>query len=636
MTATVPLLKAEPRFSIIIPAHNEEDRIESTLEQYARTFADSEIIVALNGCTDGTLSVVARVEALHANVRHVEIPETIGKGGAVRAGFMLAQAPVVGYADADGATSATEMRRLCESLGNDDGVIASRWMPGAEIDVKQTLLRRAASRTFNLVVRALFGLRYADTQCGAKVFSRRSLEQAMRYVETSNLAFDVDLLFVMKSLGLRVREEPTFWSDVEGSRLRLGPASRLMLAAVIRLRLRYSILRLLVPIYDRLFPTRPVRAKDRYNILILNWRDPKHPQAGGAEKYLFEQAKRWLQRGHFVEWLSGGFAGGAPRDTIDSIPIRRVGNAVTVYAAVPWTYVTEFRDRFDVILDAENGLPFFSPLYSLKPKLCIVHHVHLEVFRNHLPRWLAYPLMACERTIVPLIYRNVPFVAVSEDTRAEMNAIGMSKRPVSIVYNGVDDDLTPGAKAPIPTILYLGRLMPYKRVDRLIEALAEVKESVPDARLVIAGDGQSKAALEKHAERLGLARSVTFEGFVDEARKRELLACAWTLVNPSEIEGWGVSVIEANACGTAAIAFDVPGLRESIRNNETGHVVPKDGKLAPSIVRLLSDPDHRERLERGAIAWARNFSWDKSAGEMLKEMDKAVVGFDRSLVEAKK
>lgn len=636
MTATVPLLKTEPRFSIIIPAHNEEDRIERTLEQYARTFADSEIIVALNGCTDTTAQVVERVAALHSNIRYVEIAETIGKGGAIRAGFMLAGAPVVGYADADGATAAAEMRRLCESLGTVDGVIASRWMPGAAIDVKQTLLRRAASRTFNFVVRALFGLRYTDTQCGAKVFTKRSLEEAMRYVETSNLAFDVDLLFVMKSLGFRVREEPTFWNDVEGSRLRLGAASRLMLAAVIRLRLRYSILRLIVPIYDRLFPTRPVRAKDRYNILILNWRDPKHPQAGGAEKYLFEQAKRWLHRGHYVEWLSGGFAGGAARDSIDSIPIRRVGNAVTVYAAVPWTYVTEFRDRFDIVLDAENGLPFFSPLYSLKPKLCIVHHVHLDVFRNHLPKWLAYPLMACERTIVPMVYRNVPFVTVSEDTRAEMKAIGMSKRPVSIVYNGVDDDLTPGAKATAPTVLYFGRLMAYKRVDRLIEAFGKVKASVPEAHLIIAGAGPAKQALEKCVERLGLMTCVTFEGFVGDARKRELLQHAWILVNPSEIEGWGVSVIEANACGTAAIAYDVPGLRESIRHDQTGLVVSKDGDLAASIVTLLRDGALRERLERGAIAWARNFSWDKSAGNMLKEMDKAVVGFDRGLVEAKR
>ncbi|HEY1977511.1 MAG TPA: glycosyltransferase [Candidatus Baltobacteraceae bacterium] len=632
----VPLLKTEPRFSIIIPAHNEQDRIESTLEQYARAFADSEIIVALNGCTDGTLAAVERVEARTLNVRHVEIPETIGKGGAVRAGFMLARASVVGYVDADGATAAGEMRRLCESLETDDGVIASRWVPGAAIDRKQTLLRRAASRTFNLIVRVLFGLPYADTQCGAKVFSRSSLELAMRHVETSNLAFDVDLLFVMKALGLSVREEPTYWSDVEGSRLRLGQASRLMLAAVIRLRLRHSILRLLVPVYDRLFPTRPVRVKDRYNILVMNWRDPKHPQAGGAEKYLFEQAKRWLRRGHYVEWLSGGFAGGAARDSIDSIPIRRVGNAVTVYAAVPWTYVTEFRDRFDVILDAENGLPFFSPLYSLKPKLCIVHHVHLEVFRKHLPAWLAYPLMLCERTIVPLVYRNVPFVAVSEDTRAEMNAIGMSKRPVSIVYNGVDGDLVPGPKAPLPTILYLGRLMPYKRVDLLIDALAEVRESVPNASLVVAGDGPERPVLEKRAERLGLTSCVTFEGFVDERRKRELLQKAWVLVNPSEIEGWGVSVIEANACGTAAVAFDVPGLRESVRHNQTGLVVPKDAELAPSILSLLRDSALRERLERGAVAWARNFSWDRSADGMLKEMDKAVVGFDRSLVEAKR
>jgi len=624
----------KPRFSIIVPAHNEEDRIERTLEQYARAFTDSEIIVALNGCTDGTLAIVERIAAGCLNLRVLEIPEAVGKGGAVRAGFTVARAAVVGFVDADGSTSATEMRRLCEAIGEDDGIIASRWLEGSVMAVKQSFLRRLASRTFNLVVRVLFGLRYADTQCGAKIFSKRALDLTMPHVETANLAFDVDLLFVMKSLGLRVREEPTSWTDVEGSRLHLWTASLAMLAAVVRLRLRHSIFKLIVPLYDRLFPSNPVRIKGRLNVLIINWRDPKHPQAGGAERYLFEQAKRWVRWGHYVEWLSAGFPGGSARDELASIPIRRVGNALTVYAAVPWVYAREFHDRFDIVLDAENGIPFFSPLYSMKPKLCIVHHVHLEVFKKYLPAWLAYPLMWCETTLVPLVYRNVRFVAVSEDTRREMQRTGMSRGPIAVVYNGVGEDLVPGEKAPVPTIVYLGRLMPYKRVDRLIEAFASVRCAIPEAVLHIAGDGPARLELEKKARDLGLAASVIFEGFVSEDRKRELLQRAWVAANLSEIEGWGIAVIEANACGTPAVAYDVPGLSESIEHESSGIIVPEGGDVAAAIATILRDDALRARLERGALARAALFSWDASARAMLREMTNAIVGVEFKSLDA--
>ncbi|HEV7179766.1 MAG TPA: glycosyltransferase, partial [Candidatus Baltobacteraceae bacterium] len=368
LTAT---LERRPRFSVIIPAHNEQDRIGKTLEEYVGVFADSEIIVVLNGCTDATRVVVNDVRASNPNLFAIEIPDAVGKGGAVRAGFLLARADVVGYVDADGSTPAQEMLRLCEAVGDGDGVIGSRWLRGSKVTIRQPWARRFASRNFNLIVRTLFGLRYSDTQCGAKVFRRSALERVMRAVETANLAFDVDLLYAMKRLKMRIREEPTYWIDMQGSRVRLASASLHMFAAVVRLRLRHSFLAVAVPLYDRLFPTNPVRLRHHLRILVINWRDPKHPAAGGAETYLFEQARRWVRWGHQVEWLSGGFPGGAARDRIDAIPVRRVGNAVTVYAAVPWTYLREFRDRFDLVLDSSNGIPFFSPLFSMKPKICV-------------------------------------------------------------------------------------------------------------------------------------------------------------------------------------------------------------------------------------------------------------------------
>lgn len=615
----------EPRFSIIIPAHNEQERIGKTLDDFVATFSDSELIVVLNGCSDGTREVVDRFRARCRNVFAIEIPDAVGKGGAVRAGFLTARAPIVGYVDADGATPAAEMRRLCEAIGADDGVIGSRWLAASTVAVRQPWKRRLASRSFNVLVRLLFGLRYADTQCGAKVFRRDALRAVMRDVETSNLAFDVDLLFVMKLRGLRIREEPTYWIDMQGSRVRLLSASVLMFAALVRLRLMYSLFALVLPIYDRLFPTRPLKARDHLRVLIVNWRDPKHPQAGGAEAYLFEQARRWTRWGHHVEWLSAGFPGAAARDEIDGIPVRRVGSAMTVYFAVPWTYLSEFRGRFDVIMDSSNGIPFFTPLFSMKPKICIVYHVHREVFKNHLPAWLAAMLSFCEEKLVPLVYRNVRFVTISDDTLAEMRRLGIGGSATSLIRCGVDEGLVPGEKATQPTVLYLGRLKAYKRVDRLIDEFATVR-SRSGAILRIAGSGDARAALENRVRALQLEGAVVFEGFVDESRKRELLQSAWVTVTLSEMEGWGIGAIEGNACGTPAVAYNVPGLREAIIHNHNGLIVPEGGDVAAAILAVLQDEVLRHRLERGALERATHFSWDRTAREMLLEMMKAIVG----------
>lgn len=625
--------EVEPRFSIIIPAHNEQDRIGKTLEDFAGTFSDSELIVVLNGCTDGTRDVVDRFRANRLNVFAIEIPDAVGKGGAVRAGFLTARASIVGYVDADGATPATEMRRLCEAIGPYDGVIGSRWLPESTVAVKQPWKRRLASRSFNVLVRLFFGLRYSDTQCGAKVFRREALQAVMRDVETSNLAFDVDLLFVMKLRGLRIREEPTYWIDVLGSRVRLVSASLLMFAALVRLRLLHSLFAVALPIYDRFFPTRPLKARDRLRILIVNWRDPKHPQAGGAEAYLFEQARRWVEWGHHVEWLTAGFPGAPARDEIEGIRVRRVGNAMTVYFAVPWTYLREFRDRFDVILDSSNGIPFFSPLFSMKPKVCIVYHVHREVFKNHLPAWLAAVLSFCEEKLVPLVYRNVHFVTISEDTLAEMRNLGIGNSAAGLVRCGVDKTLVPGTKAPVPTVLYLGRLKAYKRVDRLVAEFAKVRSELPSAVLRIAGTGDARPALEDQVRCLHLEDAVFFEGFVDEDRKRQLLQNAWVTVTLSEMEGWGIGAIEGNACGAPAIAYDVPGLREAIVHNGSGLIVPEGGDVASAILSVLRDGALRARLERGALERAQEFSWDRTAREMLFELMRAIMGLEFRVVD---
>jgi glycosyltransferase involved in cell wall biosynthesis len=257
-----------------------------------------------------------------------------------------------------------------------------------------------------------------------------------------------------------------------------------------------------------------------------------------------------------------------------------------------------------------------------------VYHVHRDVFKKYLPKWMAAFFAWSESRLVPLVYRGVHFVTISDDTLREMRRSGVDTRTTGLVRCGVDKALIPGQKAATPTVLYLGRLKAYKRVDKLIETFASVRERVPNAVLEIAGTGDALPSLEALVKRLNLNGSVRFQGFVDDDRKRELLQRAWVTVTLSEIEGWGITAIEGNACGTPAIAHDVSGLREAIVDGESGLIVPEGGDVGSAIVMVLQDDILRARLERGALRRAELFSWDKTARDMFLEIMRAIVGID--------
>ena len=608
-----------PRFSLIIPAHNEAERIGKTVRDYLDHFEDSEVILVVNGCTDNTEAVAYAAAANRPNMRLVHINHSVGKGGAIRAGFLSARAKIVGFVDADGATSAAEIRRLFELVTPGvDAVIASRWIRGAKVDVLQPFIRRLASRTFNAIVRIAFALPFTDTQCGAKVFRAEALHEIANSLEVSNFAFDVDLLFALRRTGRKLVEVPTVWRDVEGSKIGNIPhASRTMLLAIARLRIRYSLFRYVIPFFDRVFDTSHLRIRHGLSILILNWRDPKHPQAGGAEKYLFEIAKRFSERGHHVQWISAGFPGGERTDVLEGIKIRRVGNKFTVYALIPITYLRSFRDRFDAVIDAENGIPFFSPFYSLKPKLCLIFHVHQRIFEKHLPVPISTFFKWIEARVMPLVYKNSRFVSISKDTTEDLVALGIARDGIDVAYAGIDPGLKPSEKSDRPTILYLGRLKAYKRVEILIEDLPIVLRTLPDVELIIAGTGDYEQNLRAIARRLGVERHVSFEGFVTEDRKRYLMGRAWIFAMPSEMEGWGLTIIEANACGTACVGYDVPGVGEAIAHEKSGLTVPTGERLGPTLAALLADSDRLRKLEVGALVRAKEFSWDSTADKFL-------------------
>ena len=364
-------------------------------------------------------------------------------------------------------------------------------------------------------------------------------------------------------------------------------------------------------------------ANYKQKILIFNWRDTKHAWAGGAEVYIHEIAKELIAKGHKVTIFCSNDRTCLPNEVVNSVEVIRRGGHYTVYLWAFLYYIFKLRGKYDIIIDSENGIPFFTPLYVRKPVIGLVHHIHLqEVFDRHLPWLLAKTASFLEIKAMPFIYRNIQMITVSKSSKEDMGKIGLGKTiPIAIVHPGVDlSKFKSLPKTKTPSVLYLGRLKPYKSIDRLIQAFAQVVKEVPQATLTIAGVGESRKELEEITTKLRLQNVVKFLGKVSEEAKVRLFAKSWVVAHPSKSEGWGITVIEANACGTPVIASDVPGLRDSVKNPHTGLLVTWDNKekWTNALISVLKDKKQRSSLEQLSKSWAQNFSWEVSTEKLSK------------------
>lgn len=371
----------------------------------------------------------------------------------------------------------------------------------------------------------------------------------------------------------------------------------------------------LVDLFDPL-PQSPKPNPDKKRMLIFNWRDTKHVQAGGAEMYVHEIAKRWVKDGNQVTLFAGNDGMSKRYEIVEGVEVIRRGGFHFVYLWAFLYYFFQFRGKYDVIVDCQNGVPFFTPLYAKEPVYSVVYHVHQKVFSQYLGPIAAFVASSIEKHIMPRAYKHARFITISESTKEEMLELGIKGEGIDIVYCGVDlENLTPGKKTEHPMVLYLGRLKAYKSVDVLIKSFVQVIKKFPNAELVIAGTGDERENLEGLARALGIYHSVTFAGKVTELQKRRLLQKAWVFANPSMQEGWGITTIEANACGTPVIASNVPGLRDSVNNPHTGYLVEYGNvdQFAKKINEVLSKRPLRQKMEKESVKWSGRFTWDVSA-----------------------
>lgn len=349
---------------------------------------------------------------------------------------------------------------------------------------------------------------------------------------------------------------------------------------------------------------------------MLNERDLSHPLAGGVEVHLEEIASRLAAR-HGIEMtvLCAAFEGAIPDERRNGIRYVRFGDrGFSYYAALPRRARAELESGgYDLVVENLCKLLFFSSVYLPGvPKLALVHHLFgLSAFRQVSVPIASY--VVATEALLPIAYRGWPFVVVSPSTRDDLVKRGIPRRNIRVVPNGLDHErYRPGASVPEQDlVVFVGRLEHYKGVDLLLDAWPRVLATRPTARLVLIGEGTAGAALRERARTLPFQDSVTFTGFLPEEEKVAWLQRATVLVQPSRKEGWGLTVLEANACGTPVVATDVPGLRDSVRHGRTGLLAaPNATSLAGSLSAVLSDGALRARLARGARQWALRFTWD--------------------------
>lgn len=348
------------------------------------------------------------------------------------------------------------------------------------------------------------------------------------------------------------------------------------------------------------------------HVVFLSWRDTRNPEGGGAERYLEKVAAGLVDAGAQVTVFCAAHAAAPPDEVVDGVRYVRRGTKLSVYLQGVLALRRGHLGRPDVVVDVQNGLPFFTPLATRAPVVVLVHHVHREQWPVVYPGVTGRVGWWIERRLAPWLYRRRQYVAVSRATRDELRGLGVRGPRVAVVHNGTDPfvPVSPG-KATHPVVAVVGRLVPHKQVEHAIDAAVELRERWPDLRLHVVGSGWWEGELHEYAAARDAGDTVVFEGHVDELHKHELYERAWLLGLPSLKEGWGLVIGEAGMHRTPTVAYrDAGGTRESVADGRSGVLVEDRAGFTRALAELVADRERRERLGAGALEMSHAFSWD--------------------------
>lgn len=367
-------------------------------------------------------------------------------------------------------------------------------------------------------------------------------------------------------------------------------------------------------------------------ILILNWKDIKHPNVGGAEIIVYELARRMVADGHQVTWFCRNYIFGKKDENYDGIKIVRRGNLITTYLLAP-IYYWNLKVKPDVVIDMSNTFYWQSPLWAWKSKkVAYLNQLAQEVFDYEFPKLIAFFGKLLEK-IQYIAYRWTPIIIYSKSTGDDLVRMGIPRKNIHTFSLGIDHSrYRPGKKSITPLFLCVSRLVKMKRTDIVIRAMNKVVKIFPKAELAISGYGYDRKRLQLLRDYLGLEKNIYFQDEnnlffkkSDKDAKTGLMQNAWALIFPSVKEGWGMTVTECAASGTPSIATNVTGLKDSVVNGETGILIsknPSEDELAEAMLNLIKDDKLRNRLSKNAVEWSKGFTWKKSYEGFMKIVKK--------------
>ena len=356
------------------------------------------------------------------------------------------------------------------------------------------------------------------------------------------------------------------------------------------------------------------------HVLFCNWRDTKNPEGGGSERYVENMARGLVERGHTVTIACATHDRAPRKETIDGVRFVRRGTKLDIYVRTFFALLFGRYGKVDVVVDVQNGLPFFTRLATRKPVVVLVHHVHREQWPVVYPGIVGKVGWWIESVLAPRLYRKSQYVAVSTATREELIELGVDRDRIAIVHNGNDPaPVVEATRSATPRISVVGRLVPHKQIEHAIDAIAELSAQHPEITLDVIGAGWWDEELVAYAAERRVSKQVVFHGFVDDQTKHELLAQSWVMALPSLKEGWGIVIGEAGTHATPTVAYSTAGgTTESIDNKDSGVLVDDPIEFTQAIRQLVEDAEWREFLGQGALAKSRTFTWIASQSEFAE------------------
>jgi len=368
-------------------------------------------------------------------------------------------------------------------------------------------------------------------------------------------------------------------------------------------------------------PDRSLAASSR-GVVMLNWRDPWHPEGGGSEMYVAEIAARLAAQGTPVTVFTARYPGSAARETRDGVHYRRRGGHLTVYLWALLFLATGRLGRPEAVLEVQNGMPFLARLVTRARVVVLVHHVHRE-------QWpVVGPVLArlgwfLESRVAVRLNRGAPYIAVSDTTRRELIQLGVTAADIAVAYNGLPamPPRVPRQRSAEPSIVVLSRLVPHKQVEHALRLLDDLRDEMPTLTLTIVGSGWWEDHLLALRDELDLGSRVLFTGHVPDAEKYDHLEPAWVHLLPSIKEGWGLAIIEAARVGVPSIAYRAAGgVQESILDGVTGLLADGQPDLAARVRTLLTDASLRQEMGRKAQLRTEELSWDAAATKIRAQL----------------